>query len=286
MLIIKNTIIKRFVFRNFIAKKAFYQLKYTFNKNINSHIVFVVGCQRSGTSILMRVFERDLKSKIFMEHSDIFDNGERSLRLKPFDIVKNIYEKYHVPLIVSKPLLDTQLSLELLEYFKGAKIVFIFRHYKDVVSSFLKQFGERTGIKDITPIYNNEKEDWRSQKTSNNTMQIIKNFYDPNMDFFDAAGLFWYIRNSLFFDLKLYKHPNVLMCKYEDLVNNPDKQMRKLYNALGFEYPGKKIIKSVHNNSAGKGKDVILNSEIEILNQSLWGKLNNAYERNIANIVQ
>jgi len=271
-----SNLLNKIEYRYFLIRKHIYQ-NVRICRNCTKKILFVIGCQRSGTSIMMRVFERDYKSKVYMELDEIFRQDEQAMRLKPLQSVQEIFDNTFASLIVSKPLLDTQIISDILNFFPDSKAIFIFRHYKDVVSSFLKIFGTQTGIKDISPIVQNNLQDWRAQNVSDEISNIVKKFYSPNMDPFDAAALFWFARNHLFFDLKLNTNSNVLMCKYEDLVTEPSDTFGNIYKAIDCQLPGKRIIQSVHSRSKGKGDKVSLSPEIESMCKKLWVKLNDAY---------
>ena len=67
-------------------------------------VLFIVGCQRSGTTLLSRIFERDLQTKTFGEAGAVTRQGSTSrLRLKPLSDVQQEIERAHAPLIVIKP---------------------------------------------------------------------------------------------------------------------------------------------------------------------------------------
>jgi len=271
------------IYTNFINKTCFkflrvckhiYQML-AFRQSDKKNIIFIVSCQRSGTTMIARIFERDYRTKVYTELSEVFSD---KLRLKPFNVVKEIINKNKAPLIVLKPLLDTQKSLEMLEYFDNSKILWIFRHYKDVALSNIKRFGIQNGIKDLIPIVKNDIQDWRAENVSEYTRKIILKYFSNDMNPYDAAALFWFVRNRLFFELQLDTNPSVMMCKYEDLVTNPVSVMSDIYRFIGMDFPGKRIITEVHCKSKGKGKWLELSLEIESVCEKLWNRLNKAYK--------
>ena len=71
---------------------------------------------------------------------------------------------------------------------------------------------------------------------------------------FDAAALFWWARMQLYFEQHLDQHPSVMLSRYEDLVLNPARTMRRTYAFLGRAYPGDHIVKDVNAQSVGKGR--------------------------------
>ena len=74
-----------------------------------------------------------------------------------------------------------------------------------------------------------------------------------------------------------YIKTRVMMCSYEDLVLDPEKHVRSIYQQVGQVYPKIGITTEVRSNSRKKGKDIELSPEIEHLAQELQDKLEAAY---------
>jgi len=240
-------------------------------------IFFITGCQRSGTSVMQRGFERDMNAKIYGEKSKL--SSIEGIRLKPLDRVKDELRKDKAQLIVLKPLVESQNILKLLDYFEGSKALWLFRDYKDVAASNLKMFGTRNGINDIRPIVENQGNNWRSEGISENTRNIICQHFSENMNPYDAAVLFWYARNILFFDLGLDVNPRVLMCKYEHLIAKPKEVFQNIYEVLGQPFPGEKITEEIHAGSFRKGKDIEISPAINDRARELLKRLDELYLR-------
>lgn len=258
--------IRKYIYQMFLSYKA------------TKTIIFVVGCQRSGTSLMMRIFDRDHNSKVFRELDDVFSET-KSMRLKELPLVKNVLDLEKVRLVVAKPLLDSQHCSEILDAFPGSYALWMYRNYKDVAKSNLNEFGIHNGIKDILPVVQNQNDDWRAEYVSEDTRQIIKRYYSEDMNPHDASALFWYLRNIMFFELKFDCNPGVIVCKYEDLVSDPHSVMQKIYTNTGIVYPGSHIVKDVHTGAKGRGTGLDLLPEIDSMCNTLWEKLNNVYEK-------
>ncbi len=228
---------------------------------------------------MTRIFERDYNTKVYGEFSQLSsrDTSEK-LRLNPLDSVKSAIDRDRAPLVILKPLVETQNSPKLLDYFENSKALWLYRHYKDVASSNLKNFGVRNGIDDLRPMVKNQPENWRSEKVSEDVRKTVLEHFSEDMNPHDAAALFWYARNSLFFELKLDEHPNVMMCRYEDLVADPLKMVERVYRFVDHDFPGEKIIKEAHRESLGKGKSITLSPEIDLLCKELLEKLDKVYQ--------
>ena len=258
-------------------RKNFYQA--LLPREAQKRILFIVGCQRSGTTLMYRIFYKDLNAKCYGEFSVLSSQDKlKRLRLNPLDIVSKEFGKVRAPFIVLKPLVESQNLPKLLDYFDDSKAMWMFRHYKDVAASNLARFGSENGIDDIRPIVNNEPGNWRSEHLSGDVRETITKYFSEDMNLHDAAVLFWYARNSLFFDLGLDNAPRVFMCKYHDLVMQPGLMMRSVYEHIGQPYPGDMIIRDVHAQSLKKGRAILLSPEVEALADAMMTRLDAAYE--------
>ena len=250
------------------------------------HMLLINGCQRSGTTMMLRIFERDMQSRVFGEFSKLSSRDAHKIRLNPLPEVAQMIEQTPARLIVLKPLVETQHLRDILDYFTNAKSVWMYRHYKDVASSNLKNFGDANGLDDLRPIVENRPHDWRSEKVSPEVRKIVRFFFSEEMSSLDAAALFWYVRNQLFFDQQLMDHPRVRLFKYEDLVNQPERQMRNIYDFAEAPFPGESILQQVSTSSVGKGQDINLDPEVTRLCEEMWHKLETSHTTQIAALEQ
>lgn len=269
---------ERLAYRSFRAKKRIYQFFDETPIGDKKTILFIIGCQRSGTTLLTDIFEKDFQTTVYGEYSRVSGRQfSRQIRLKPLDQVKRIIDSEKVPLVVLKPLVETQSATKLLNYFEGSRAVWMYRNCKDVVSSNLKHWGMNNGINNLRAIVRNEPDNWRAENVSEDTKDIVLKHFSENMNPYDAAALFWLARNRLFFELKLDRHPAVKMCKYEDLVTRPESVMRGIYSFLGCPYPAEPITDEVHGESQKKGQDVQLSPEIEQMCKAMLEGLDRVY---------
>ncbi|MFO7664754.1 MAG: sulfotransferase, partial [Chloroflexota bacterium] len=232
----------------------------------DSKILFVLGIQRAGTSLMYWIFERDRQTRIYRESSELSSQDKvEHVRLNPLPEVKQQLDRHQVPLIVLKPLVESQRANELLDTFPASKALWQYRHYQDVAASNLKAFGMENGIADLRPFLMNDPHNWRSQNSAEETRAIIREHFSEDMNPYDAAALFWWARSRLYFDLRLDRSDKILPCRYEDLATNPSGTMRRIYAFLGVRYPGDQIVSDVHPQSVGKGRVSILSPAIDQL---------------------
>jgi len=197
--------------------------------------------------------------------------------LKSVDILKEAIGRQRATLIVVKPLTESQNVLDLLARVEGARALWIYRHYRDVACSNLTHFGAQNGISNLRPIVAGDPGNWRSEHILNRVRQIVRGRFSEDMNPHDAAALFWYARNSLFFDLALNAHPAVSICRYEDFVAQPGAVLRRVYAFLGRRFPGETMTVEVRRDALGKGKSIQFSPDVEQLCQDLLARLDAVY---------
>lgn len=259
--------LKRYYWRSRLSRKQ------------DQRILFIVGNQRSGTTMLLELFERDLRSRTFSEYSSITEHPPENIRLKPLDEVRDLFGTLREPLLVCKPLVESQRTRELLDYFAGSSALWAYRHYYDAVSSNVKRFHSQ--VESCRIIVDNEPGNWRSEQVPQDALELIRRFYDKNMNPQDAAALMWYARNCLYFSQHLQNMPSVQLWKYEDFVQNPAENLARIYTWLKMNPPGRRVINFVSSRSVGLGSDVTLHKEIESSCRDLLDRLDELYKQTI-----
>ncbi len=244
-------------------------------------ILFILGCQRSGTTLLTRIFDKDLSSRCYPEFSRLSSqdrtNGRRGIRLNPVAGIAREFNRLRASLIVLKPLVESQNAPCLLEYFEGSRALWVYRNYRDVALSNLRHFSRENGINDLRPIVENEPGNWRAENVGQEVREAVAEFFSEGMNPLDAAVLFWYVRNTHFFARGLEGDPNVLMCKYDELVSKPRRVLRGLYWWLGLPYPGDDIIREVRPPVPHQQNVPRLSPGVEALAEGLMSRLDAAY---------
>ena len=78
---------------------------------------FILGCQRSGTTICQNVFSGSKKVAVFREGSK--EAMTEGWRLRPYDEIQALIDRQKARVILFKPINDSQAALEILDQFDG-----------------------------------------------------------------------------------------------------------------------------------------------------------------------
>ena len=232
----------------------------------------------------MKIFNKDFRSKVFEdEHSPITSQDTKTfIRFNSFDSLDNIFKKVHAEIIVTKPLVEIQNIRSFFHHYPNSRAIWIYRHYKDVTFSNITHFGINNGYNNLQPILENDQDNWRSENLPSSLREVVLKHYTQNIEPYDAAALFWYVRNALFFELDLDKRNDVIMCKYEYFIQNPASDIKRIYKFLQVSYPGDKIVDEVHTRAVGKGKKIQLTSAIDDLCNNLYTKMDQVYQEKLS----
>ena len=75
---------------------------------------FILGCQRSGTTICQNVFAGSSNVAVFREGSK--EAMTEGWRLRPYDEIQALIDRLKATVILFKPINDSQAALELLDH--------------------------------------------------------------------------------------------------------------------------------------------------------------------------
>ena len=101
-------------------------------------LVFIVACQRSGTNMTLRVFERSLDAVVY-RRSDarVYSHS----RLRDAEIIRAEVASRRSRLVILKPMNELQHTRRLLEAFPGLRVIWIVRSMNDVINSCVRRWS-------------------------------------------------------------------------------------------------------------------------------------------------
>lgn len=195
--------------------------------------VFIGGCQRSGTTMLLDVLRG-------VDGFRVYPEGDREafgpeMRLLSHDLLRYLMFRNRGTRIVLKPLNDIQHLDALLELHPGAQAIWIYRDYRDVASSLVEKWGDaqKAHLREIASgSYSGPGSAALGEKVNEANIALVKSLGERDVTAHEAAAVVWALRNSIFFDLALDKRRNVLVVRYEDLCTEPDRFFPPLFDFL------------------------------------------------------
>lgn len=230
--------------------------------------------------MLMRCFQRDLRCRCFGETSALSGNPLRpddSHRLREYEEIEGILRGVRARLVVAKPLVDSQNAVRLLDRFPGSRAIWLYRDYRDVARSHVEKWGDGVRRENLRVVVEGAPPGhWLVEGCSADARDRVRAQHRDDLPAQDAAALFWYVRNRLFFDLGLDADERVLLCNYDRLVGAPRELLRLVYRHIRTSYPGDRVASHVHARSVRRGRHVALSPAVEALCRGLFGRLEEA----------
>lgn len=207
-----------------------------FSAPVSATPVFVLGIQRSGTTMLMFAFH---------QHPDIavYDESRASkafldFRLRSLENSKKLITSSCFPFICFKPLADSHLANQLFAAFPCARVIWALRDYSDVANSFLRKFPHATRAIRLV-CSGQEGGGWFQEGISGETGHILRGLPWRNFSDYDFACLVWWARNRLFFEQKLNEDSRVMLLRYEKLVTEPEVSLQLVTQFIGVPFSSK-----------------------------------------------
>jgi hypothetical protein len=240
--------------------------------------VFLVGAQRSGTNMLVRGLQTSPEFEVFNENNR---RAFRNYRLRPDDVIGEIVERSRHLFVLFKPLIDSHRIDHLLDDLPVStrpRALWIYRNMEGRVRSSIAKFGD-TNLRAMKEISRGTRLDrWEAQRLSPESVGHIRSFSYEDMTPESGSALFWYVRNSLFFELGLDKRPDVLLVSYDTFVSNPETSMRAVCHHIGFAWNAR-LVNHVTARAGGARPPVDIDPRIRALCDELQARLSRVEEQ-------
>jgi len=180
------------------------------------------------------------------------------------------------PIVVFKPINDTQNTDKLLQIQPNAKAVWIYRHFHDVVNSMVQKWGDiqKRAVHQIaTGTYSGPGAEALGDRISAINLALARKLDDRGLSANEAAAFIWFLQNSIYFDLKLDTRSDVLLCNYEGMVANPEWYFRRVFTFVGGEFSSR-YVADVLSSSVQKSDAPAIDAEIMHLCEGLMNRIN------------
>ncbi len=204
-------------------------------------VVLIFGCQRSGTTMLQQTFlDRSWRVLILEEHDRRLVGpgpGPEETTWQEYSTVLGRIRRLPFEVVAAKPLVESASATALMDAAGAVKAVWMLRHYRGVAQSNLNRFGMDNPYRDLQPIRSQDTLDWRYRGATKETWETVTALLNRRLTPFDAAALFWWTRNQLYFDQRLWEDDRIRILRYERTCNEPNEVIRSLSDHIGLTLP-------------------------------------------------
>lgn len=199
--------------------------------------VFLFGAQRSGTNMIVHGLDEAPEFRVYNEgNRRAFDN----FRLRPLPTIEALIDRSRARYVLFKPLCDSHRAEEILDRFgPRARAIWAYREVDGRVRSALAKFGD-SNLRVLRAYAAGEaNEAWQVQGMSPESVDFVRSLDLDRLSAESGAALFWFIRNSQYFQMSLDERDDAMLVSYDDFVARPDETARALCAFLGVGFrPG------------------------------------------------
>ncbi len=183
-------------------------------------VIWIFGCQRSGTTFLENIFRQDLDSAVFGEFSELTIAKDKTV-LNDLEIVQTQVLQKNARYAVIRPLFESNRAIELLDLFPNSVGVWLFRDCPHVVDSMLRKWDNR--FFEISK--KNESDEsgfWRLEQLC----QKVKTSLDENSavkpSLAELYARYWIERNKIPLMTEIKNDRRIIFLSYPSFVKSPN----------------------------------------------------------------
>lgn len=229
----RSVIVEDFLRGWVIVRRSIWRV--THDCSPNAMPLFIVGIQRSGTNMLTGAFAKAPEAEIHNERRSSAAFCDWMLR--DDSVVRSLIESSRHRCIIFKSLGDAARLVHLMEGLgtpSPGRSIWIYRDVADRVRS-VYAWSERAGEtgRKIAAGY---RSDATTGGLSEERLAVASGLDPAKMSRATGAALFWYLRNSLFFDLGFDRRPDVALISYDRFVVEPERFMTQLCDFAGIPF--------------------------------------------------
>ncbi|KAA3637208.1 MAG: hypothetical protein DWP92_08250 [Armatimonadetes bacterium] len=201
----------------------------------DARAIYVVGAQRSGTNFLVRHLQQYPAVEVHNENSRAaFDR----FLFKSDRTIAELIASSQQKAIVFKPLCDSHRTNELLDNIETpveSRAIWVYRAWQARARSAVAKFGSSN--LDVLSAAAEETwgTSWQLSGVSEENREFVESLNFEGMSPESGSALFWFIRNSLFFDGGLDQRDDVLLVSYDRLTADPEHEFAIIERFVGLE---------------------------------------------------
>lgn len=196
--------------------------------------VFLFGAQRSGTNMIAHGLDEAPEFRVYNEgHRDAFDD----FRLRSLSTIEALIDRSRAEYVLFKPLCDSHRAEEILDRFgPRARAIWAYREVDGRVRSALAKFGD-SNLRVLRAYAAGEAPDaWQVQGISPENADFVRSLRPDRLSAESGAALFWYVRNSIYFERSLDDRTDAILVSYDAFIADPDTTARALCAFLDLPF--------------------------------------------------
>jgi hypothetical protein len=236
-------------------------------------VLLIFGCQRSGTTMLQQTFlDRSWRVLILEEHDRRLvgpASEPEETSWQEYSTVLGRIRRLPFEVVAAKPLVESASATELMDVAGAVKAVWMIRRYPEVAKSNVSRFGLDNPFRDLRPIRCRDATDWRYRGVSEETWETVNALLNRKLTPLDAAAVFWWTRNQLYFDQRLWEDDRIRILRYERACDQPVEVIQSLSDHIGLALPVGSITPRVRTRLLPV-KATELDPEVDRLCKNLW----------------
>jgi len=214
--------------------------------------------------------DRSWRVLILEEHdSRLVGPGREETTWQEYSTVLGRIRRLPFEVVAAKPLVESASATALMDALGEVKALWMLRHYQQVARSNVSRFGPDNPYRDLEPIRSQDALDWRYMGVTEETWETVAALLNRRLTPLDAAALFWWTRNQLYFDQRLWEDDRIRILRYERACNQPDEVIPSLSGHIGVALPTRSIASRVRRQpSPPETRE--LDPDVEQLCRKLW----------------
>ena len=230
--------------------------------------VWVSGVPRSGTNMIMEMFDRSWDAYVLHEADPrAFEN----FHLRSDASLISLWRHGGHDTLVIKALLDGHRLPDLLDRFPNSRVIWAYRDpWATVKSNRRKWPNGRNQLEAV--IDDPESAGYRGRGMTPETLGILRRVYRPDCSAAEAMALFWWYRHRLFFTQALASDDRAILVNYERLARDPERVGSQLCHAIGLEF-SPEMIGHISAPSAPEQPSEPISDEVRQLCLEMWQSL-------------
>lgn len=236
---------------------------------------FIVGCQRSGTTMALFMLNESLDVDVLNE-SDARAFVE--CRIKDIETRRRLLDRSTASCLIFKPVCESHRLNDLLCEHPGSRGIWMYRDYADVANSAVTLWGDTTK-RYMLDLFKGGGDwggyQWNRERINDECLDELRAAAPDDPAPHEAAALFWYMRNRTLFEQPLLHRPDVLIMRYEPLVGDADEGFRRLCAFLDVGF-SPRMVRRVSKASVGRKNRPPLCDSVEDLCRGMLERLDAA----------